>query len=67
MSFLAEFLCDPAQLDPAAPLFYRARSVAEAGGYFVDMRELWNGDELVALNQQSFAMLGGVTSTAHAH
>jgi hypothetical protein len=58
VSFLAEFLCDPGALDPAAPLFYRARAVAQAGGYFVEMRELWNGDEPVALNQQAFAMLG---------
>jgi Thioesterase-like superfamily len=58
VSFLAELLCDPATLDPTLPLFYRARAVAQQGGYFVEMRELWNGDEPVALNQQSFAMLG---------
>ena len=58
VSFLAEMLCDPATLDPAMPLFYRARAVAQHGGYFVEMRELWNGGDLVALNQQSFAMLG---------
>ena len=32
--------------------------MAQHGGYFVEMRELWKGDEPVALNQQSFAMLG---------
>ncbi len=58
VSFLAEILCDPATLDPLLPLFYRARVVAEGGGYFVEMRELWNGDQPVALNQQSLAMLG---------
>jgi hypothetical protein len=58
VSFLAELLCDPVTLDPSEPLFYRARVVAQAGGYFVEMRELWRGDEPVALNQQSFAMLG---------
>jgi hypothetical protein len=58
VSFLAEILCDPSTLDPRAPLFYRARVVAEAGGYFVEMRELWSGDVPVALNQQSVAMLG---------
>jgi hypothetical protein len=58
VSFLAELLCDPATLDPTLPLFYRARAVVEHGGYFVEMRELWNGDEPVAFNQQSFAMLG---------
>jgi hypothetical protein len=58
VSFLAEILCDPSTLDPAAPLFYRARVVAESAGYFVEMRELWNGDVPVALTQQSLAMLG---------
>ena len=58
MSFLAEILCDPSTLDPAAPLFYRARVVAQSAGYFVEMRELWSGDVPVALNQQSLAMLG---------
>ena len=58
VSFMAEFLEDPATLDPAVPLFYRARSIAQAGGYFVELRELWNGDTLVALNQQTFALLG---------
>jgi hypothetical protein len=58
VSFLAELLMDPRTLDPERPLYYRANAVAQAGGYFVEMRELWDGDELVALNQQSFAMLG---------
>jgi len=58
VSFLAEILCDPSTLDPAAPLYYRARVVAQAGGYFVEMRELWDGDAPVALNQQSLALLG---------
>jgi acyl-CoA thioesterase len=57
VSFMAEFLADPAKLDPSMPLFYRARAVAQAGGYFVEFRELWNGDEPVAYNQQSFAIL----------
>lgn len=57
VTYLAEFLCDPSTLDPAAPLFYRGRAVAEAGGYFVEMRELWNKDQVVALNQQTFALL----------
>jgi acyl-CoA thioesterase len=57
VSFMAEFLVDPATLDPSLPLYYRARSLAEAGGYFVELRELWNGEEPVAFNQQSFAIL----------
>jgi len=57
VSFLAEILCDPTALDPAKPLFYRSRVVAEAGGYLVEMRELWDEDRPVALNQQSIALL----------
>lgn len=57
VSFMAELLADPATLDPAVPLFYRARAVAHEGGYFVELRELWSGDTVVALNQQSFAIL----------
>lgn len=55
---MAEILCDPGTLDPLLPLFYRARVVAQTGGYFVEMRQLWSGDTPVALNQQSMAMLG---------
>jgi hypothetical protein len=58
VSFLAELLCDPRTLDPRTPLFYRARDVAQADGYVVEMRELWHGEQPVALNQQSIAMLG---------
>lgn len=57
VSFLAEILCDLTALDPAKPLFYRSRIVAESGGYVVEMRELWDGDKPVALNQQSIALL----------
>ncbi len=57
VSFMAEFMEDPSTLDPAVPLFYRARSIAQAGGYFVELRELWHGDNVVALNQQTFAIL----------
>jgi hypothetical protein len=57
VSFMAEFLLDPATLDPAQPLYYRARALAQAAGYVVELRELWAGDHPVALNQQSFAIL----------
>jgi hypothetical protein len=57
VSFMAEFLEDPATLDPTVPLFYRARSIAQASGYVVELRELWHGDTPVALNQQTFAIL----------
>ena len=28
-----------------------------ADGFFVELRELWRGDALVAMNQQTFAVL----------
>jgi Thioesterase-like superfamily len=57
VSFMAEFLRDPHSLDPARPMFYRGRAIAHAGGYVVETRELWLGDEPVALNQQTMAIL----------
>lgn len=58
VSYMAELFCDPAELDPKEPLFYRGRAIAQSGGYFVELRELWRGDQPVAFNQQSFALLG---------
>jgi len=57
VSFMAEILCDPRTLDPQKPMFYRGRIVAESGGYVVELRELWDGDRVIALNQQSIALL----------
>jgi hypothetical protein len=31
--------------------------VASADNYFVEMRELWSGERVVAMNQQTFALL----------
>lgn len=45
-------------LDPAAPLFHRARLVAADGGYGVEFRELWGEDgRLLALNQQTIVVI----------
>lgn len=45
-------------LDPAAPLFYRARALAHSGGYVSELRELWTADgALVALNPQTFVII----------
>ncbi|NLY95344.1 MAG: thioesterase family protein [Myxococcales bacterium] len=55
--FAAELLVDPRTLDPTRPLFYRGEAVAQRDGFFVEMRELWSDDVLVALNQQTFAIL----------
>ncbi len=57
ISFTAQILVDPATIAPAAPLRYRARMEALNDGFFVEMRELWDGERVVALNQQTFAIL----------
>lgn len=58
ISFTAEILADPAKLDPAMPLHHRARAVHLREGFLLEERELWAGAELVAMNQQTFAVLG---------
>lgn len=57
LGFAMQLLGDPEAISGEEPLFYRARGVASSGSYFVEMRELWAADRLVALNQQTFAML----------
>jgi hypothetical protein len=57
ISFTAQILVDPASLPPTEPLRYRARMAALHDGFFVELRELWRGDRVVALNQQTFAIL----------
>lgn len=57
VGFTAQLLVDPATLEPAVPLMYRARSVAMRDGFCVEMRELWSGKTLVGMNQQTFALL----------
>ena len=57
VSFGAQLLTDPTRLDPEVPLFHRAEVVALQEGFFVEMRQLWSGPTLVALNQQTLALL----------
>jgi Acyl-CoA thioesterase N-terminal domain/Acyl-CoA thioesterase C-terminal domain len=57
ISFTAEILVDPATLPPGEPLRYRARMAALHDGFFVELRELWHDGRVVALNQQTFAIL----------
>lgn len=57
VSFGAQLLTDVTALDPARPLFHRAEVVALQDGFFVEMRQLWSGPTLVALNQQTIALL----------
>lgn len=55
--YTMQLLIDPRELSPEVPLFYRGVGVASADNYFVEMRELWSGDRVVAMNQQTFALL----------
>ena len=57
VSFTAELLVDPATVDPTVPLAYTARVDGGGGGYYVELRELWQHDRLIALNQQTFALI----------
>jgi hypothetical protein len=57
ISFTAQILVDSASLEPGEPLRHRARMVALDDGFFVELRELWRGERVVALNQQTFAIL----------
>lgn len=57
ISFTAEILVDPASLPVDEPLSYVGRVIALKDGYFVEFRELFSRGELVAMNQQTFAIL----------
>ena len=57
VGYTMQLLVDPRTLDPSEPLYYRARGVAGADNFFIEMRELWSGDAVVAMNQQTFALL----------
>lgn len=57
VSYTAEILVDPEELDPSAPLVYTGRVAGLHEGFCVEFRELWHGDRPVALNQQTFAIL----------
>jgi hypothetical protein len=55
--YTMQLLVDPRNIPPDEPLIYRGRGVASADNYFVEMRELWWGERVVAMNQQTFALL----------
>lgn len=57
VSFNAQFLPGD-DLRADQPLFYRAHALTQREGYSVEFRELWTRERLVALNQQTFAVLG---------
>lgn len=57
VSFTAEILAPPGSIDPRAPLLFTGRVAALHDGFCVELRELWSEQRLVALNQQTFAVL----------
>lgn len=57
VSFTAELLRPLASLRADAPLLHVGRVAAISEGFFVEFRELWQGEQLVAMNQQTFAVL----------
>jgi acyl-coenzyme A thioesterase PaaI-like protein len=57
VSFAAQYLRQDRPLPTEEPLFFRAHVLAQHEGYCVELRELWSGSTLVALNQQTFAVL----------
>ena len=58
VAFTLQMLADPASLDPAQPLHYRAWAAASRQGFVVEKRELWTPQaELVAMNQQTFVII----------
>lgn len=59
VTFTLEVLADLDALDPTAPLYLRCHTVAQRQGWAVEFRALWTADgALVALNQQTMALLG---------
>jgi hypothetical protein len=57
VTFSAQVLVDPATIDPTERLVFRSGVHAVSEGFSVEFRELWQGDRLVALNQQTFVLL----------
>lgn len=58
IAFSIQFVESAEGLPPDAPLFHRARMLAEHEGYTVEYRELWGEDgRLLALNEQTIAVI----------
>lgn len=58
VSFSAQFLPTEQALPADVPLYSPGRMVTQYAGYCVEMRELWAGDQLVAMSQQTTAIVG---------
>lgn len=57
VGYTAQLLADVSQFSGAEPLFYRGRSVADCDGHIVEFRELYAQGVLIALNQQTIALM----------
>jgi hypothetical protein len=57
IAFVAELLADPGSLCATEPFFHDARVLAASEGFVVEERALYQGERLVALNHQTFAMI----------
>jgi hypothetical protein len=58
IAFTAQVFPPPAPLDPAEPLFFRARAVVAHEGYVAEMRELWSPrGELLVINHQTIVWI----------
>jgi acyl-CoA thioesterase len=57
VSFAAQYLNHDAPLPASEALYLRSRMLTQREGYCVEFRELWAKERLIALNQQTFAVL----------
>lgn len=57
VSFTAEILTDLTTVLGDGTFFHDAKLSALHGGFFLELRELWLGDRLIAMNQQTFCVL----------
>lgn len=57
VTFSAELFVDPSTIPGDEPLRYRSQLVALQQGFLLENRELWHHDVLVAMNQQTVAVL----------
>lgn len=58
VAFTMQLFIDPSTLDPQEPLAFRSTNPLAAGGYTLELRELWTKDgRAVAQNQQTFVLI----------
>jgi hypothetical protein len=57
ISFTAELFRDPGNYSADEPLRFRSQLAALEDGFMTEFRELWHGETLLALNQQTMALI----------